>query len=111
MQSKPGAEWRDLDGVSRFYAHIPAPKAGWNIYVGEHKSSALASVSQLRARQLKLMGIGMLLFLLAEALIYRKVASPIRRLSGAVRAARKTDARRAGSPSGEPPRYRRSQRT
>ena len=45
------------------------------------------------ASQLKLMGIGMLLFLLAEALIYRKVASPIRRLSGAVRAARETDAR------------------
>ena len=100
VQSKPGAEWRDLDGVSRFYAHTPAPKAGWNIYVGEHKSSVLASVTQLRARQLKLMAIGMLLFLLAEALIYRKVASPIRRLSGAVRTARETDAREPVSVSG-----------
>ena len=45
VNPKPGAEWRDLDGVSRFYAHTPAPKAGWNIYVGEDKSAVLASVS------------------------------------------------------------------
>ena len=72
VRSKPGAEWRDLDGVSRLYAHTPAPKAGWNVYVGEQKSSVLASVSRLRARQLELMGIGMLLFLLAAALIYAR---------------------------------------
>ena len=36
----------------------------------------LASVTRLRARQLKLMGIGMLLFLLAAALVYRRSRRP-----------------------------------
>ena len=100
VHSEPGSEWRDLDGVSRLYAHTPTAEAGWNIYVGEEKSSVLASVARLHDRQLKLMGIGMLLFLLAEALIYRKVASPIRRLSGAVRAARGDDTHEPVSVSG-----------
>jgi two-component system cell cycle sensor histidine kinase/response regulator CckA len=99
-QSKPGSEWRDLDGVSRLYAHTSAQKAGWNIYVGEQKSSVLASVTRLRVRQLKLMGIGMLLFLLAAALVYHRVASPLRRLSRAVRAAREDDAHEPFSVSG-----------
>jgi two-component system cell cycle sensor histidine kinase/response regulator CckA len=100
VHSEAESEWRDLDGVSRLYAHAPAEEAGWNIYVGEEKSSVLASIARLHERQLKLMGIGMLLFLLAEALIYRKVASPIRRLSGAVRAARGDDAHEPVSVSG-----------
>jgi PAS domain S-box-containing protein len=89
---KLGSEWRDLDGVTRLYAHAPNSKGRWNVYVGEDKSAVLASVTQLRNRQLTLIGAGLLLLLLAAALIYRKVASPIRRLSGAVRTARGDDA-------------------
>ena len=87
VRPKPGAEWRDLDGVNRLYVHAAMPKAGWNIYVGENESTVLASVKQLRTRQLELIGIGLLILLLAVALIYRNVASPIRRFSAAVREA------------------------
>ena len=83
----PGSEWRDLDGVNRLYAHSAAPKAGWNVYVGEDESAVLASVTQLRKRQLELIGIGLLVLLLAVAFIYRNVASPIRRLSATLREA------------------------
>ena len=31
---------------ARLYAHASAPKAGWNIYVGEDKASVLASVTR-----------------------------------------------------------------
>ena len=87
MRPGPGSEWRDRDGVNRLYAHSAAPKAGWNVYVGEDESAVLASVTQLRKRQLELIGIGLLILLLAVAFIYRNVASPIRRLSAAVREA------------------------
>ena len=69
------------------YSNASATKAGWNVYVGEDESAVLASVTRLRNRQLELIGLGLLIFLLAAALIYRKVASPIRRLSSAVREA------------------------
>ena len=81
------SEWRDLDGITRLYSNASATKAGWNVYVGEDESAVLASVTRLRNRQLELIGLGLLIFLLAAALIYRKVASPIRRLSSAVREA------------------------
>ena len=85
VSTEPGSVWRDLDGVARQYSHAPAPQAGWNVYVGEDESAVLASVTRQRNRQLVLIGAGLLVFLLAAALIYRKVASPIRRLSAVVR--------------------------
>ena len=86
-----GSEWRDLDGVTRLYAHAPISKGGWNVYVGEDKAAVLASVTKLRNRQLALIAAGLVLLLLAASLIYGKVASPIRRLSAAVRTAREND--------------------
>jgi PAS domain S-box-containing protein len=87
VRPAPGSEWRDLDGVNRLYAHADAAKAGWNVYVGEEESAVLASVTQLRRRQLEMIGVGFLILLLGVALIYRNVASPIRRFSVAVREA------------------------
>ena len=91
VNPEPGSEWRDLEGVTRLYSHAAAPKAGWNVYVGEDESAVLASVTRIRNRQLELIAVGLLIFLLAAALIYRQVASPIRRLSDAVRTARDDD--------------------
>ena len=59
--------------------------AGWKIYVGEDKASVLASVESLRTRQLLVIGVSLALILLLIALIYRKVVTPIRRLSDSVR--------------------------
>ena len=95
-----GSEWTDLEGVPRLYAHASAPKTRWNVYVGEDKSAVLASVTRLRNRQLELIGVGLLLFLLAAGLIYHQVAAPIRRLSETVRTARDEDATGAVPVSG-----------
>ena len=80
-----GSEWRDLDGVDRLYARAPVPTAGWNLYVGEETSSVLAAVERLRTRQLRMIAVGLALLLLGAAFVYRRVVSPIRRLSAAVR--------------------------
>ena len=77
----------DLDGTERLYAHAPVPGVGWSFHVGEKKSEVLAAVHRLRARQLQLIVLGLTVFLLAAALVYRQVVSPIRRLSSAVREA------------------------
>jgi two-component system, cell cycle sensor histidine kinase and response regulator CckA len=82
---QPDSEWRDLDGVPRLYAKTSVPQAGWNLYVGEERSAVLASVERLRDRQLRLIAIGLALLLLGAGFVYRKVATPIRRLSAAVR--------------------------
>jgi two-component system cell cycle sensor histidine kinase/response regulator CckA len=95
-----GSEWRDLDGVPRYYSNSSVPNVGWNVYVGEDKAAVLASVGRLRTRQLELIGAGLLIFLLVAALIYRNVAAPIRRLSAAVRTARDDDAPEPVSASG-----------
>ena len=87
-----GSERRDLDGVTRLYAGTSVAGAGWKIYVGEDKATVLASVESLRTRQLRVIGISLAAILLLIALIYRKVATPIRRLSSSVRAASGSDA-------------------
>ncbi len=84
VNPQPGSEWRDLDGVPRLYARAPVPHAPWNLYVGVDRSAVLAPVEHLRTRQLVTIAAGLALLLLALAVIYRKVASPIRRLSAAV---------------------------
>lgn len=61
------------------------PQAGWNLYVGEQKSAVLASVDRFLTRQLVIAVATLALFLLAAGLVYAKVATPIRRLTAAVR--------------------------
>jgi two-component system, cell cycle sensor histidine kinase and response regulator CckA len=85
VDPRPGSEWRDLDSVPRLFAQAPVAKTGWSLYVGEESSSVLASVDRLRTRQLRLIAIGLALLLLGGAFVYRRVVSPIRRLSSTVR--------------------------
>ena len=86
------SEWRDLDGVMRLYAGASVTQAGWHLYVGEDKAAVLASVEELRARQLRLIAFGLALLLLAGAFVYWRVVSPIGRLSAAVRSTTTRDA-------------------
>ncbi|MGH3071978.1 MAG: PAS domain S-box protein [Gaiellaceae bacterium] len=95
LDHRPGAEWRDLEGNARLYARAPVPVVGWNTYVGEEKSSVLASVGTLRNRQLQTIAVSLALFLLAAALVYRMVVAPIRRLSASVRSTGELETRDA----------------
>ena len=73
-----------LDGVERLYASASVPGVDWRLHVGERKSAVLAAVGRLRARQLEMILLGLAVFLLATAIVYRRVVTPIRRLSAAV---------------------------
>jgi PAS domain S-box-containing protein len=79
-----GAEREDFDGEDRLYASSAVPRLGWNIYVGEDMDAVLASVDNLRERQLVIAGTTLALLLLAGGLVYAQVAVPMRRLSSAV---------------------------
>ena len=87
-----GSETEDLEGTTRLYVHVPVAGVGWNLIVGEEKSSVLATVARLRTRQLQQLAIGLALLLLLGVLVYWKVVTPIRRLSRSVRdASRRED--------------------
>jgi two-component system cell cycle sensor histidine kinase/response regulator CckA len=82
-----GAEMEDLEGVSRLFAHAQAPGTGWHVYVGESTSEVLRPAERLRNNLLGLVGASLAMLLLFGAFAYRKVVTPIQRLSGSVRAA------------------------
>jgi two-component system, cell cycle sensor histidine kinase and response regulator CckA len=74
-----------LDGTSRLYAEAPVAGVGWRLLVGKDKASALAAGQRLERRQLAIITVGLLAVLLAAWLAHRKLVSPIRRLSDALR--------------------------
>jgi len=82
--SPDGGKLRDLDGTFRFYSRATVPGAGWRFYVGEDASAALASGKQLARRELGIIGVGLLAFLLATWFTYRSLVRPIRRLRRAL---------------------------
>jgi len=77
---------RDVDGTRRIYEQADVPGAGWTFYAGEDEAAALTAGHRLRERQLLIILAGLLLVLLATLAVYRRVAVPIRRLAGHVRA-------------------------
>ena len=85
-QATSSVERSDLDGTARLYASAPVAGAGWQLYVGKDKASALAAGERLERRQLGIITAGLFGVLLAAWLVYRTLVSPIRRLSRGVRA-------------------------
>jgi PAS domain S-box-containing protein len=75
----------DLDGTSRLYAMSAVPGVGWNLYVGEDKRAALASVARLANRELVIILLGLGAFLLAASLTYFSLVRPISRLRATLR--------------------------
>jgi two-component system cell cycle sensor histidine kinase/response regulator CckA len=84
-QAAGRVERRDLDGTARLYAAAPVASAGWQIYAGVDKRTALAAGNRLRDRELAIVAAGFGLVLLAAFVVYRRVAVPLRRLAQAVR--------------------------
>jgi HAMP domain-containing protein len=76
---------RDLEGRSRLYGRATVPATGWRFYVGEDKTAALSAGRRLERRQLEIILAGLVAVLLAALVAYRRVATPIRELSAAVR--------------------------
>jgi PAS domain S-box-containing protein len=85
VQTGTGAERRDLDGTARLYEEFTMPSVGWHFYAGEDKAAALAAARDLRRSQLGIIVGGLIAFLLAAWIVYRKVVAPLGQLSAEVR--------------------------
>jgi two-component system cell cycle sensor histidine kinase/response regulator CckA len=86
-------ERRDMNGVPRLYGSSAIAGTDWTSHAGVDRGAALASVSGVQRRQVETILGSLLVFLLAGWLVYRRVVSPLRRLSGEV-------ASRSGAPDG-----------
>jgi signal transduction histidine kinase/CheY-like chemotaxis protein len=71
----------------RLYAAAPVPGVGWRMYAGADEKAALAATRALDRRELTIILAGLLLFAGAVFVVHRRIARPLERLSGEVRAA------------------------
>jgi len=68
-------------------AAATVPGAGWRLRAAADRAEALAATKRLNRRELTIILAGLALFLLAVALVHRRVARPLARLSTEVRGA------------------------
>jgi PAS domain S-box-containing protein len=81
----------DVTGTRRWYGESTVPSLGWRVYVGADQAAALTAASRLQQQEFAIIAFGVLLTLLALALVYRQVAQPVAALSTAVRSSRGLD--------------------
>jgi PAS domain S-box-containing protein len=85
FQNGKKTERPDLGGTTRLFAEAAVPGLGWRVYAGLDRSVALAASGRLFDRELLLIGAALLVVLTATAVVQRRIARPIVRLSEAVR--------------------------
>lgn len=78
------AERPDLEGTPRLYGEATARGLDWRFFAGADKADTLAAARRLSDRELLISLAGLLVFLAAALVIYRRIAMPIRRLSRGV---------------------------
>jgi len=78
----------DVQGTARWYGEANVDGAGWKVYVGADQAAALVDAAQLQNQWFTIAGAGVVAVLMALFAVYRRVASPIERLSEAVRSSR-----------------------
>lgn len=83
----PGSQQADLDGTPSLYAAAPVRGVGWTVVAAIPAARALAAANGASDRQLIITLAGLVLFLAALWVIYRRITRPISRLSAGVRAA------------------------
>jgi signal transduction histidine kinase len=77
----------DLDGRERLYAQATVPSVNWQVRAGADRAEALAATRQLNRRELTIVLVGLLLFLLATWIVHRRVARPLARIGTEIDAA------------------------
>jgi PAS domain S-box-containing protein len=78
-------EHPDLGGTTRLFEQAIVPGLGWKVYAGIDRSVALASAGSLFDRELLLILAALVVVLAATAVVQRRIARPIQRLSASVR--------------------------
>ena len=76
-----------LDRDTRLYASATIEGVGWQVHAGADRAQALAATRQLNRREVTIIVAGLLLFLLATAIVHRRVSRPLTRLANEVRGA------------------------
>jgi hypothetical protein len=71
LRTTPFARDRDVDGTARLYASATVPGVGWRVHAGADRAEALAAARRLNRRELTIILAGLLLFLLATAIVHR----------------------------------------
>jgi PAS domain S-box-containing protein len=83
-----GPDRNDVGGTARWYGQAVVKVAGWKVYVGADKASALADAARLQNQQFEIVAVGLVAVLLGLAVVYRRVVRPIERLRASVRSSR-----------------------
>jgi len=73
-----------VDGVPRIYSSAPVPGAGWIVYAGADRDAALALSRDVIRKQVTVTLFALLVLLGGALLVYRGVATPLRRLDEAM---------------------------
>ena len=79
------AEHRDLDGTPRLYGQALVATVRWQVFAGAGTAQAFAAANHESSHQLVITLIGLVVFLLAALVLYRRIARPIASLSAGVR--------------------------
>jgi PAS domain S-box-containing protein len=87
----------DLDGIPRIYGRSPVTAAGWTVFAGVTRDTALAAASSTALADLAVNSALLLALLMMTLVIYRAITSPLWRLARSVR-----DATSAGRPGPVP---------
>ena len=80
-----GVQRRDVNGTWRLYGTATVSGLGWRVYAGADRGVALAQADRLFRAALAIIVGSLLVVLVAAYVVWRRVATPIRRLSTAVR--------------------------
>jgi PAS domain S-box-containing protein len=87
-QSSGGPDRNDVTGTARWYGQATVPVAGWKVYVGADKASALADAARLQNQQFEIVAAGLILVLVGLMVVFRRIVRPIELLRKSVRASR-----------------------
>jgi PAS domain S-box-containing protein len=82
------ANQTDVTGEPRWYGQATVTVAGWKVYVGADKASALADAARLQNQQFEIVAAGLVVVLVGLMIVYRRIVRPIELLRKSVRSSR-----------------------
>ena len=99
-QASDAVERPDVDGVPRIYASATVAGAGWKLYAGARRDAALVPAQDLFRQHVEITLAGMVVLLLGTLVLYRRMMTPLWRLSEAMGWGASGLVRRPVAPSG-----------
>ncbi len=82
------ANQTDVVGEPRWYGQATVTVAGWKVFVGADKASALADAARLQNQQFEIVAAGLIVVLVGLMVVFRRIVRPIELLRKSVRSSR-----------------------